>query len=485
MREPSFGRRATGLGRRLLLLALAVIVLALGAFVLWAGMQAPTAHLAEPVAVIGRATPLSVTIDAGRTGLRSWQVLLQGEKGATVLAEEEVPRAGLFGSGVRSRTVDVVADARAAGLGEGPARIVVQARDYAPLAAVRGASVVLEHPVTVDLTPPAITVLGGQHYLTRGGSDAVAYTTGDDAVRSGVEVGSYFFPGDAGTSADPALRVALYALPHDVEVATRPKVVAQDAAGNRREATFPVTARDKVFPAEEIGISDDFLTIKVPEILAANELQAAADPVASYLLVNRDLRRASEERIKAITSKSEPRLLVDGAFRQQPGSQVGSRFAERRTYRYNGDVIDTQIHLGYDLASVKQAPVNAGNAGKVVFVGNLGIYGTAVMIDHGLGLSSLYAHLSSTEVTEGQEVAKGAGIGRTGETGLAAGDHLHFSILLRGTHVDPVEWWDPKWLQNRVLAQIEQPAPPLAPQPVPSPAPSGVPAATAAPGAAG
>jgi len=482
-----------GLGRRLLLLGIATAVLAVVALLAWAGFKAPEARLATPLDVVGRATPVAVALEAGRAGLRSWQIVLRGTKGEHVLAEEELPRAGLLGSGVSSRTVDVTVDARAAGLDEGPAQLVVLARDYAPLSLLRGPRVVLEKPVTVDLTPPSITVLAGQHYLTRGGSDAVAYTTSADAVRSGVAIGDYFFPGDAGATSDPAAHVALYALPYDVEPAARPKVVAEDAAGNRREAGFPVTVRDKTFPAEEIVIDDDFLTIKVPEILTQNEVAAAADPVASYLLVNRDLRRKSEERIRAITAKSEPRLLVDGAFRQQPGSQVGSRFAERRTYKYNDEVIDTQVHLGYDLASVKQAPVNAGNAGKVSFVGNLGIYGTVVMIDHGLGLSSLYAHLSSTDVVEGQEVAKGAQIGRTGETGLAGGDHLHFSILLRGVHVDPVEWWDPKWLHNRVMSQVAPPAVPGAPAAAPvaapaaaaAPAPAAQPAASAVPAPAG
>lgn len=469
MREPSFGRRARGFGRRLLWTTIALAFVVLVAFLLWTGVRAPKARLETSLDVVGRATPASLTIEAGRTGLRSWQVLLRGPKGTTVVAEEDVPKRNPLGSGVRTRLVEVVLDAREAGLDEGAAQLVVLARDHSPLAALRGPSVALEVPLSVDLTPPAVTVLGGQHYLARGGSDAVAYTVGPDAVRSGVSVGPYFFPGVAGVLSDPAARAALYAFPYELEATLRPKVVAEDQAGNRREVPFPVTIRDKNFPSEELRISDDFLAVKVPEILAENELEAAGDPVASYLLVNRDLRRKSEERIAEITNQSEPRLLIDGAFRQQPGSQVGSRFAERRTYLYGDDVIDTQVHLGYDLASVKQAPVFAGNAGEVAFVGNLGIYGTAVVIDHGLGLFSLYAHLSSVEVEKGQTVAKGATIGRTGETGLAGGDHLHFSILVHGTHVDPVEWWDPKWLENRILAQI-------APDPVPTPAPGASPA---------
>lgn len=482
MREPSFGRRAAGLGRRLLLLAIGAVVVAVGGIILWAGFTAPAARLAAPIEVVGRATPLAVTIDSGRSGLRTFRVELQGAKGPTVLAQEEFPRDGLLGSGVTSRTIETVLDARTAGLEEGPATLVVSARDWSPMSSLRGESVVLEQPVRVDLTPPSVAVLGTQHYLTRGGSDAVAWTVGEDTVRSGVEIGSYFFPGDAGVIAEANGRFAIYAMPQDLDVTVRPKVIAEDSAGNRREVPFPVTVKDKTFPAEEIRVDDQFLTVKIPEIMSQNDLAPGADLVRNYLAVNRDLRRRSEERIQEITHSSEPRLLIDGAFRQQPGSKVGSRFAERRTYRYNGDVIDTQVHLGYDLASVKQAPVNASNAGKVAYAGNLGIYGNAVVIDHGLGLSSLYAHLSSASVAQGQDVTKGQEIGRTGETGLAGGDHLHFSILLRGHHIDPVEWWDPKWLQNRILSQIAAPAPTPAPGAAPAPSPAAGGAATAARG---
>jgi len=472
MREPSFRRRAAGFGQRLLLLAIGAVLAVAGAITLWGGLAAPVARLTAPIDVVGRATPLAVTVDSGRAGLRTFRVELQGAAGSTVLAEEEFPRDGLLGSGVTSRSIEKVLDARSAGLDEGAATLVVRARDWSPLASLRGESVVLEQPVRVDLTPPAINVLPAQHYLTRGGCDAVGWTVGEDTVRTGVEIGPYFFPGEAGLLAEPHGRFAIYAMPQDLEVTVRPKIVAEDVAGNRREVPLSVAVKDKAFPAEEIRLDDQFLAVKVPQILSENGLAPAADPVQSYLLVNRDLRGKSEERIREITRSSEPRLLIDGAFRQQPGSQVGSRFAERRTYLYAGEVIDTQVHLGYDLASVKQAPVNASNAGKVAFVGSLGIYGTAVVIDHGLGLSSLYAHLSTPNVVAGQEVTKGQEIGRTGDTGLAGGDHLHFSILLRGTHVDPVEWWDPKWLQNRIAAQMTAPAPTPPRGTAPSPAPT-------------
>jgi murein DD-endopeptidase MepM/ murein hydrolase activator NlpD len=92
----------------------------------------------------------------------------------------------------------------------------------------------------------------------------------------------------------------------------------------------------------------------------------------------------------------------------------------------------------------------------VVFGGNLGIYGSTVIVDHGLGLFSMYSHLSYIAVKPGDQVSKGDNIGRTGSTGLAGGDHLHFSMLVNDTFVNPVEWWDEKWIENNVMSKIEE-----------------------------
>ena len=148
-------------------------------------------------------------------------------------------------------------------------------------------------------------------------------------------------------------------------------------------------------------------------------------------------------------------MLWTEAFAQMGNSQVESRFADRRTYFFENKEIDRQVHLGFDLASVQQAPVLASNAGVIVFADFLGIYGNCVIIDHGLGVQSLYAHLSSIGTKVGDTVTKGQELGRTGATGLAGGDHLHFTILLQGVPVNPVEWWDQHWMDDRVLRKIK------------------------------
>jgi murein DD-endopeptidase MepM/ murein hydrolase activator NlpD len=129
-------------------------------------------------------------------------------------------------------------------------------------------------------------------------------------------------------------------------------------------------------------------------------------------------------------------------------------FAEQRTYHYQGREIDRQDHLGYDLAVTKQAPIPAANDGVIACAKFFGIYGNAVVIDHGYGLLTIYGHLSSIAVTEGQKVARGDIIGKTGETGLAGGDHLHFCTLLQGLPVNPSEWWDPHWIKDRIAKKL-------------------------------
>ena len=174
-----------------------------------------------------------------------------------------------------------------------------------------------------------------------------------------------------------------------------------------------------------------------------------------YLFINRDVRASRRTRLDEITAKSDPKPLWDGAFHRQSNSAPMSSFADRRAYVHKGETIDRQTHLGFDLASLRAAPVEATQNGIVVFADMLGIYGNTVILDHGLGVVRLYGHLSTFAVKVGDQVTTGQTLGQTGETGLAGGDHLHFSIMLRGVHVDPVEWWDPKWLKDHVTDPLK------------------------------
>src|SRR4030095_3298151 len=108
---------------------------------------------------------------------------------------------------------------------------------------------------------------------------------------------------------------------------------------------------------------------------------------------------------------------------------------------YGNKEIDTQVHLGFDLASLKNSPAPAANSGVVAFAGPLTIYGNTVILDHGLGLATLYGHLSSLAVKEGDEVKQGQELGRTGTTGLAGRGSLHLHGVIHGGSVTAVLEW--------------------------------------------
>jgi murein DD-endopeptidase MepM/ murein hydrolase activator NlpD len=133
---------------------------------------------------------------------------------------------------------------------------------------------------------------------------------------------------------------------------------------------------------------------------------------------------------------------------------VEAAFADHRTYVYKGKEVDQQVHLGFDLAVTSRVPIVAANAGTVLNASWLGIYGNCVIVDHGMGVQSLYGHLSSFDVKVGDTVTKGQIVGRSGMTGLAGGDHLHFTMLVNGQMVNPVEWWDPHWIDDRVQRKL-------------------------------
>ena len=178
------------------------------------------------------------------------------------------------------------------------------------------------------------------------------------------------------------------------------------------------------------------------------------DLITPFLAINGELRRANAAAIAALAKKTSASKLWSGPFTQLGNSKVEAAFADHRTYVYKGKEVDQQVHLGFDLAVTSRVPIVSANAGTVLNASWLGIYGNCVIVDHGMGVQSLYGHLSSFDVKVGDTVTKGQTVGRSGMTGLAGGDHLHFTMLVNGQMVNPVEWWDPHWIDDRVQRKL-------------------------------
>jgi murein DD-endopeptidase MepM/ murein hydrolase activator NlpD len=322
---------------------------------------------------------------------------------------------------------------------------------------LRQATTTATRAVDVRLTPPQLAVLSQFHYVNHGGSEMVVYRVTPPDVESGVRVGELEYRGFPAGGSDPALRVAFFALLWDQDLNTPITVFARDAVGNEGSATFDFRVFPKQFRKSTINLDDRFLARVVPAILQNSTELNVDDPsnlLASYLAINRELRRMNNETIANLAESSSPEILWRGPFKQLINTAVEAGFADQRTYVYNGADVDHQVHLGFDLASTSAASVRAANRGRVVLAGWLGIYGNCVIVDHGMGLQSLYAHLSSISVSEGDLVESEAELGRSGATGLAGGDHLHFTMLLNGNAITPIDWWSSQWVQDRVLRKF-------------------------------
>ena len=462
---------------RLLLRFLAIVaVLALivgGAGWFWAGRQdGPAIEIRQPERFVGQATPLDLVVESpGGEFSRVDVVLEQGGQSYPVFSLNQ-PAQG----DVRQESADRLFIMRRIGKSEvpelkaGPARIVVRAARPV-LFGLRQAESEAARDVEVRLEPPRVAVLSTFHYVNHGGAEFVVYRATPSDVESGVRVGDVTYPGfpasGAGIKGDEATRVAFFALLHDQDLKEPVSVFARDAAGN--EASTPLDHRPfaKPFARSRITIDERFLQQVVPAIASTtpdmNLSTAAGDLLPSFLRINNDLRQRNNATLVELAKKTAPDMLWKDAFQPLVNAAVESRFADNRTYVYEGKDVDQQVHLGFDLAVTQRIPVLAANTGIVVHAADLGIYGNCVVVDHGLGVQSLYAHLSSIDVKPGDRVEKGREIGRSGLTGLAAGDHLHFTMLLNGRAVNPVEWWDPKWMQDRVLRKIAEARAPAQP----------------------
>ena len=441
-------------GRAWLGLLIAILVAGAGAAG-WLRCEGRPPELRGPERLfVGRGeSPVVVEATDAASGIRTLELrIAQGDNKKTLAAS---PRPGsLVTGGARGapERIEASLSAEALGLREGEAYLVAEARDWSWRGMLAGNVGTLEIPVTVDLTRPRVGIETGQTYVERGGAGAVAYRVAEPLARDGVQVGDAFFPSRP-FPGDPKRRIALFAIPRDVAPSPRIVVLAVDLAGNEAAASWPVNLTERVFDDVKIELSSAFLEVKVRG-LAEDVGVKEGDPLLAFQKINKETRAANEQRIREIVAKSGDEPLFDGAFVQMKNSAVTSRFAERRSYFHAGQKVSEAIHFGYDLASTAGAPIEAANRGRVLFAGELGIYGNCVILDHGLGLTSLYGHLAQIDVKEGDLVEKHAPLGRSGDTGLAGGDHLHFAMLVGNAYVDPTEWWDAKWVQEKVMSRL-------------------------------
>ena len=427
-----------------LLTVILALLLAGGAFILFEDTDAPVITISHSAPEISPELPITAVIVDATSPIKRVDVVVRYQ------GNERPVFSQVFTGDSREQTITFTL--ANAGLKNGDAfDLLITAVDASFGGFGFGNTGKLSTPMRLDTTPPRISVKTSIPYVRRGGSSAVVYSLSKEVQQTGVKVNDYFFPSFRQENGD---YLSFFAFPHYLETTGfNPQVVALDRAGNLAVMNLPVNRINRQFTQDTINITQGFLDAKAAEF--AMMAPGNMSDLDRFLLINRQVRRDNALALLEIGKDTTSEILWRDSFMRLPRAATRAGFADWRTFLFEGQPIDEQFHLGLDFASVRHAPIPAGNSGNVVFADYLGIYGNVVIIDHGLGLQSLYSHLSEIGVDIGQQVDRGDIIGRTGMTGMAGGDHLHFGILLSGLEVTPLEWLDANWIKNNITDRIQ------------------------------
>lgn len=437
-------------------IAMLFIILSGGAVIAFLTLEG-TPPVITPVIVqdrLGKQVYIEAEVSDEGRGLRDVECFLTQGKKKIVFQPKTFPSVSWWhGSSVKRTRVNWTGVLTEHGVTEGDAQLVLIAHDYSWRNSLKGNAVTYQKDVKIDFTPPSVAIKSIFHNINTGGAGLVSYSANEPLARTGVWVNDLFFPA-VKTGSDKNY-ASLIAVPFDAKPPVHIIVEAQDTAGNSSKFNVPNKIFYKPIKKDVINLSDNFISNKVVEF-SSHYPELKGTPIEVFLQINRDIRQKNNDEIRAVTSHTEPAFLFQKAFLRLPNAQPRAGFGDERHYIYQGREVDVTNHMGVDLASLEHAPVPAANRGRVVFTGYLGIYGNSVIIDHGMGLFSLYSHLSEIKTLANNMVEQGDIIGLTGMTGLAGGDHLHYGMLIHGVYINPIEWWDAKWLQERIFNNLHQ-----------------------------
>ena len=344
------------------------------------------------------------------------------------------------------------------------ATIFVKATDFSNWHFFKGNKSEIQESYIVDRQKPIISIIAASYGIRRGGVAVVIFKVDDKRANSISDVyietqkGKKFIP-------QPFFKeggkyyISLLAWPIN-DISFKANIVAKDKAGNVATNFINLYLKEKQYRRSTIHLKDSFLSGKISALAQRSEKSQETDSLTDYFkIVNEDIRKENEDLIYKITSQVDKYKLISDfkmyPFRPLKGYAPVASFGDHRKYYYDEEFVSEAFHMGLDLASIKHAPIILSNRGEIVFNEDNGVYGTTIIVSHGLGFYTLYSHCSSVRVQVGDLIDRGSTIANTGKTGLALGDHLHFGIYVQGIPVRPEEWMDKKWMKNNITDVIE------------------------------
>jgi len=331
--------------------------------------------------------------------------------------------------------------------------IIVQAQDASKWNFLNGNVALKSFKLKIDKKRPQVSIVNNSYKISRGGSALVIFKAEDENLKELYIESNHNKHFKVEPFYKEGYYIALLAWPVQ-DKSFKATVVVNDAAGNMTKSYVPLYLKNKTYRLSKITLSDKFLNGKIAELAEQfDETQGIEVPLERFKIINEDVRAKNEALIHKLTSDVPDEMISDFKMKKMyplKNGQVVAYFGDHRKYYYKGKFVSEAYHLGLDMASHAMAPIKTQNGGSVIFADYNGLYGNSPIISHGLGLYTLYGHCSSLEVVAGDEVAPNSVIAKTGKTGYAMGDHLHFGVLVQGVEVRPQEWMDKQWIKLNI-----------------------------------
>lgn len=305
--------------------------------------------------------------------------------------------------------------------------------------------------LTIDTQLPQVNIIQMSNIIVKGGAAAVVFYANDDAI-SNISLTNGFQSFVAFPFYKPNYFVGI--IPYYI---TNPSfkgaIIVQDKAGNTRRFSINFMRYNRNYRTSNITLKPAFIDGKIAEIIENENIRTIAnfdDEISAFRYVNENIRTKDSKKISNKILNEAMDIYEFTTFKPANNARVVGLFGDYRKFSFNKINAGESYHLGIDLAAVKNMPIIASNDGVVVLSEELGIYGNTIIIEHGYGVASLYSHLSNVFVKEGDTITQGSIIAESGASGLAFGDHLHFSILIQGLPSISNEWMDSKWLKTHI-----------------------------------
>jgi murein DD-endopeptidase MepM/ murein hydrolase activator NlpD len=390
--------------------------------------------------------PLDITInDTG--GIKVYKIILKTKNEEIILKNEQ------FMVAKNSLKIKLNPPNGVYAMNDNTIKIIIDATDTSKWNFMKGNTTKKVLNIKIDKSKPEIEIIANSYKIKKGGSALVIFKAKDKNIKNiyiQTSSGKKFLV-QPFYKKDYYISLLAWAVTEDNFEAT---IIANDYASNISKSYIPLYVRDKQYRVSNIKLSDKFLNGKIAQLAKIfTQTEGIEDSIEQFKIINEDVRAENEKLIHKITSKVSTKMIDDfkiNKLHPLKNALIVASFGDHRKYSYKNKSVSEAYHLGLDMASIAHADIEPQNSGKIVFADDNGIYGNMPIISHGLGFYTLYGHCSHINLSLGDSFKEKTPVSKTGKSGYAMGDHLHFGVLIQGVEVLPQEWMDNKWIKLNI-----------------------------------